>query len=428
MKNLARWGGAVVSCCVAMSASAVDISLSGFATAGYAQSNQHYNYQRFVNQHGTLKRDSVLGAQVDVRLNETFGITVQGKLAPSMKSDDELEATTTWAFLSWRPSNDWLIRVGRLRVPMYLHSESMDVGATFDFARLPAEVYASVQTTDGDGIFVGKTWSIDDSELTLVGYAGSAKMSYRYYRRDDMPPLQSSGSFFVPVKTSARGLVLTLQREEDTYRVSAHDTSTDVTDSQTMPVTFPYVGIMPGVGYYQTTNLLPGPGVPDVDRTRTMVYTVAADVGLGNGFRAKGEYVRRDVRNTLTGPDAQGAYLAVLKPIGEWTPYLSVARLVSMDPTRDLYNRVNSNRLPGFIPGSALINASQRAGADGINAYDQTTWALGTSYRINPTSKLKAEWARTRTGDMSLFVDAPPGQESGKRTINVFSFSYNVVF
>ena len=54
--------------------------------------------------------------------------------------------------------------------------------------------------------------------------------------------------------------------------------------------------------------------------------------------------------------------------------------------------------------------------------------ALRTSYRVSPTSKVKAEWARTQTGDVSSFVDAPSGGESGHKVINVFSLSYNFVF
>jgi len=428
MKNRIAVALAAVSGLGAMTAAAADISLSGFGTVGYAQSDQSYKYQRFVNDQGTFKRDSVLGVQMDARLNDEFGFTLQGKVAPSLSSDKDWDATVSWAFLSWRPTNDWLIRVGRVRVPLYLNSENIDVGATFDFARLPAEVYTTSQATDGDGLFVSKTWNMDAGELTLNGYSGSAKTHYRFYRREDMPPLTSSGSYFVPVKVTANGLALTLQRDDNTFRVGAHDTYTKITDDQVMPVTFPYVAIMPGVGYYQTSNLVPGPGVSNETKIHAVVYTLGADVVVGNGFRVMGEYVRRDVRNISTGPDSQGAYLAVLKPIGAWTPYISAARLESMSQTRDLYNKVNSNTVPGFIPGAAQINATQRAGADGIIAYDQTTWALGTSYRVTPTSKVKAEWARTQTSDMSSLIDAPPGGESGKKAVNVFSFSYNVVF
>lgn len=424
MKNYIALALAAVSSLGAWAEAAADISLSGFGTAGFAQSDQGFNYQRFVNRQGTLKRDSVLGAQMDAKFDNGFGATLQAKVAPAIDSDKDVDTTVSWAFLSWRPTNDWLLRLGRIRVPLYLNSENMDVGATFDFARLPAEVYTTAATTDGDGINVGKTWSMDAGELTLNGYWGTARTNYRFYRRDDVPAVISSGEYFVPVKMESTGLVLTLQRDDSTYRAGVHDSYTKITDDQAMPVTFPYVSIMPGIGYYQTTNLLPGPGVSFADKIHVVAFTLGADITLGNDFRVIGEYVRRDVRNISTGPDSQGGYLALLKSIGAWTPYISVAHLESMPRTRDLYNKVNGNT----FPGSGALNLTQRAGADGIMGYDQTTWALGTSYRINPQAKLKAEWAHTRTGDMSSLIDAPPGGESGRKAINVLSFSYNAVF
>ena len=56
-----------------LSASAVDINWSGFGTAGYTISDQPYKYQRFIDDHGTLKSDSILGAQVDVKFNQQWG-------------------------------------------------------------------------------------------------------------------------------------------------------------------------------------------------------------------------------------------------------------------------------------------------------------------------------------------------------------------
>jgi hypothetical protein len=413
---------------LALPVAGAEVALSGFATAGYAQSDQDYTYQRFVRKQGGFKRDSVVGVQMDAKLDNEFGFTLQGKLAPAIDSDNDINATVSWAFLSWRPSNDWLVRVGRMRYPMYLLNENMDVGATFDFARMPAEVYTTSQTTDGDGVCIDKTWNVDDSEITLQGYWATAKTSYRFFRRDDAPPVLSAGAYFVPVKLSVTGVALTLRQDDNTYRAGLVDTYTKITDDQVMPVTFPYVAMFPGVGYYQTSNQLPGPGVKSENDIHVLVYALGADVSLGNGFRVMGEYVRRDVRNIDSGPDSQGAYLAVLKSLGAWTPYLSVARLEPSAKTRDLYNKTNNNKVPGYIPGSALLNAAQRAGADAVMAYDQTTWAVGTSYRLNPTSRIKAEWARTRTGEMSMFIDAPPGGETGKQVVNIFSLSYNVVF
>ena len=84
--------------------------------------------------------------------------------------------------------------------------------------------------------------------------------------------------------------------------------------------------------------------------------------------------------------------------------------------------------MPASVPGAVLINASQRAGADGILAYDQSSWAVGTSYSFSATSKLKAEWMRVRIGQTSSLVDAPPASNIRNQHINVLSMSYNVVF
>lgn len=425
MNNRIAWALLTAGSLGALSATAADYSVSGFGTVGYAISDQAYKYQRFVDDDGTFKRDSVVGAQIDVKFDGGFGLTVQGKVAPSMKRDTTEAGTISWAFLSWRPSNDWLFRLGRVRVPLYLYSENMNVGTTFEFAQLPVEVYSTSQTTDGDGVDVSKTWSVGDNELTLLGYAVSAKTHYRFYERDALPALSlSSGPFFVPVKLTMHGMVLTLLRDEDMFRIGVHEGDVKITNDFVMPATYPYVSLMPGVGYYQTSDLLPGPGVPGKTTINTVVFAMGADMAVGNGFRLVGEYVRRRVPNIETGPDTQGGYLALLKSVGAWTPYVNVARLQSVSRTRDLYNRVNGNT----VSGSDLLNGSQRVGADAIMAYDQTTWAIGTSYRLNPTSKIKVEWARTRTGDMSSLIDAPPGGESGRKTLNVFSASYNVTF
>mgnify|MGYP006378802773 CR=1 FL=1 len=85
-------------------------------------------------------------------------------------------------------------------------------------------------------------------------------------------------------------------------------------------------------------------------------------------------------------------------------------------------------RLFDVTAGAVLINASQRSLADHSFAYDQSSWAVGTSYAFSPTSKLKAEYLRTHIGDMSTLVDAPSGSNIRNQNINVFSLSYNFVF
>ncbi|HEY0665141.1 MAG TPA: hypothetical protein VGD24_03665, partial [Gallionella sp.] len=146
---------------------AADVSLSGFGTIGYAKSDQSYNYQRFVNDKGTLKRDSVLGIQMAAQFTPEWSATVQAKVAPALDDDTRYAASLSWAFLAYRPNNDWLIRAGKLRMPFYLNSENLDVGETYDAARLPNELYSVSPTMDFTGATFLKTWYLADSELDL---------------------------------------------------------------------------------------------------------------------------------------------------------------------------------------------------------------------------------------------------------------------
>lgn len=429
MRNFIPWLVAAFSFISALPAGAADVSLSGFGTLGYAVSDQRFNYQRFINDQGTFSADSVMGAQVDVKLNNEFGMTVQGKIAPSMSSDNKVEPSLSWAFLSWRPTNDWLVRAGRMRGPFYLNSQNMEVGTTYDFARLPVEIYNMAQTNDGDGILISKTWNADTNEFILDGYFATAETYYRTNMRNSIPVAGlSAGPNFGKIRYIGGGLALTLHRGDDTYRAGVIRGNTKSLGNQSAPATYPYVNLGPGVGYYQTSNLLPGPGVSTVKEAHATIYLLGADVEVGHDFRIMGEYALRYVPNCDTSPNSQSAYLAVLRPIENFVPYASVAWIQPLQRTRNLYNKVNNTSVPVSVPNADVINAAQQAGADAIYAYDQYTVALGTSYRVSSTSKIKAEWARTQTGDASSFVDAPSGGESGHKVINTFSVSYNFVF
>ena len=179
-------------------AQAVDLTWSGFGTVGYAQSDQAFKYQRFINNNGDIKRDSILGGQLDARFSQQWSATVQAKLAPSDHSDTNWQASLAWAFLSWRPSDDWLIRAGKIRLPLMLNTENNDVGATFDFARLPQEVYSIAPTTDVVGFSISKTWMFDSYEWMLEGYTGQEKTYQRYYTRAMQPDGAGPGSWFIP--------------------------------------------------------------------------------------------------------------------------------------------------------------------------------------------------------------------------------------
>lgn len=445
------WAVAATLSLAAMDALAIDVSLSGFGTLGYAQSDKSYNFERFVNKGGTMMRDSIAGVQADVKFNEQFGATLQGKFAPSLSRDSSWDPTLSWAFLSWRPSNDWLFRLGKQRAPLYLYSESTDVGSTYDFAHMPSEMYSISPTTDYIGASASRTWNPDLGELTLDVYAGSIGTNWRTYQRDNVQIPGSTlqpGANFRQITVKSEGFALTLQRDEDRYRTSFHKTTTTVNAGDYVPgyLTLTTAGGIPalsplaplvapatldqvisGTAY----TILPQAQVTSVN---SLIFTLGTEISLPHDFRMIGEYGRRKVTNVVSGVDTNAGYVALLKDIGAWTPYVSYALIKSRSDTLSLYQAVNGNGnalsspVPQLGPVVAGINASQRILADGMMVYDQNTIALGASYRLSPTQKIKMEWARTHVGVVSSFVDAPSGGSVSNQNIQVMSFSYNIVF
>jgi hypothetical protein len=398
---------------------ALDVVMSGFGTLGYAVSDKPYPYQRFIDEGGTFKRDTVLGAQADIKLSSQWSATGQVMVAPSMGNDTDWSLTTSWAFLSWRPSNDWLLRLGKQRVPLYLNAENRAVGQTYDFARLPVEMYSISPSTDLTGLYVSRTWAPELGELTLDTFAGGADLKARAYARD-------RGAIFLPVHTDVIGAALTLRAEASTWRASYHHTTTRLIGGPGLPSHYPYVA---GYGYYQVSTDMPGPGVDYAPHIVNDVVILGGDIEVMPGWRFVSELARNIQMRTENGANTAGGYVAMLHKMDRFTPYASYARLRSMGVSVDVVRRLDASVLPAYAPGADAVNMSQRIAADIVQVYDQDTLALGTSFALTPQSKLKAEWARTRIGNRSAMVDSPVGGDVVRRErINVLSLNYSFAY
>jgi len=163
--------------------------------------------------------------------------------------------------------------------------------------------------------------------------------------------------------------------------------------------------------------------VPSIDN---YLGTVGAEYDFGEGWRVVGEFARNVQRKTSFGADTRGGYLAVFKRVADFTPYVSVSALRSSAASLDWYDRLTT---PVPLPGAEAISAAQRMAAESTYTADQHSLAVGTAYRINPTSKLKLEWMRTHIGRVTRLVDTPAGSASPRDTnVDVISINYNFVF
>lgn len=404
-----RLAAAAALAATAWPAAALDLQWSGFGTLGYAKSNRPFAWQRSITDEGSFERDTVLGGQLDLRLNPEWSATVQARLAQDEKKDNAWTPTIAWAFIAWRPDNDWLLRAGKFRVPLFLFSETQDIGTSRDMARLPNDSYTLNPVSDFTGLYGSRTWQWGARELSVDLYSGSANTSYRRWVQNGLAPALPSGPYFYDVKVRANGAVFTLRDPSFSARMGYHQFQVMVTDDRRLPVTYPRVELGNGLGYWQVNNLLPGPGVTTVDRVHNVVFTAGFDWNIDGRWRVIAEAARFDQDSTEFGMDAKTGYVNLSRRIGDFTPYVTASRVLSAPYQRQWAQRLRGSDLPAAIPGAAMINLAQHAAADTMVTYDQSSLALGLSYALAPNARLKAEWMRTRIGSTTSSASLLPG-------------------
>ena len=398
---------------------AADYSLTGFGTIGYAVSNQQFSYLRYIDRRGTLKADSLVGLQGEAQFDPQWGATVQVVASAPRTRDEGAEAQVRWAFVSYRPNNEWLLRVGRLRSPFLINTQNAEVGVTYDHARLPTEVYSLTPVYDLDGGAFSRAWIGAESETNIDGYIGTTKIKYRIPIQRD-PTLTIFPVRYVPEKVNFMGVVVTHSSGPLLLRGGVHRGT--VTPDQLVlvdgfnptpfPAPFPFGG----------TLYTPGNAIKKFDLT---ILTLGADWHSGD-WRISGEYGQRIIKDTPILVGSKSASATVARKMGKWTPYITYARLLSAPETRKIYQDVNATPVPLGAQGPPLFLPAtyHQTLADRISVFDQYSTMLGASYNLSATSKIKFEWMRTHVGLASVLLDG----DVHNKSFNVFSMSYNFAF
>jgi hypothetical protein len=397
-----------------------DYSLLGFGTVGYALSDMRAPYLRYIDKRGTVRADSLIGIQGEVQIDPQWGATLQLVGGAPRDKDNGFEASIRWAFVSYRPSNEWLIRAGRLRPPILNHTPNSEVGMTYDFARLPAEVYSLSPVYDLQGVAIARGWEHGGAESRVETYLGKAEVKFRIpFQRD--PSQQVFPDKYFPQSVDLVGMVVTRTSSRLSLAAGVH-----------------HARIRPAQGRQFVESLIPlqvpapaplgGPVfVPgrEIDEINMLALTVSGSYRIGR-LGITTEVVRRTISETRMGAASNASTVSIDYQNDAWTPYLRMSRILSPRSTRRVYQDFDSTPVPilaQFAPFSLSPNY-HRTLADGVFVYDQKSIALGTSYRLTPNSMLKLEWMRSKVGLASVFVDG----DVHHRSFNVLSMSYNFTF
>lgn len=393
MKRALRFACVLVFNSVASTVAAVDlkqpidgVTVSGFGTVGVSCYTDHTADYAATSQNRGPGRDgvcdagldSLLGLQVDWRLNDNWEVGVQS--TAQRRVTGEFAPELNVAQLRWKPTEAWTFRLGRSPNPLFFYAESRKVHYAMPWARPPVEVYS-----------LSPVFAADTVEALYRHALGNWRAEWHAGVLMADFPVPVAGAHDESVLQAAKYFGLPRPSYRDTADIRTQQGFIDLTlqDQHTSVK----LGYMHGrLSYRQTQtnallNTLWQSGDPlarqwaqalTVDDTATHVFTAGLRYERDDwlflsefGYRAFGGFIR----------DQYGAYASLGHQFGAWMPYATVARRWS-------------NAVEHLPPASA---ANWQIAVDHLldrTRYDSTSVALGLARELNAqtTLKLQTDW------------------------------------
>lgn len=156
---------------------AADVNISGFLSVGGGMVDDEtvVGYGGYDEEDLTFEKN-ILGLQVSGQVNEKISATAQ-LISRTDKNDYETRAE--WAYLTWQATDNAKVRMGRLRTPLYMYSDYLDVGYSYAWITAPQEIYyLPFNNVDGIDYFVNIPLGSFDSSFQAYfgGFEGDFEL------------------------------------------------------------------------------------------------------------------------------------------------------------------------------------------------------------------------------------------------------------
>jgi len=307
-------------------------------------------------------------------LQGTFALTDQTQIVAQLvgRGGDDWTPEMEWAFLSHDFDNGFVARVGRLRLPLYMYSDFLEVGYAQPWATPPADVYTIAPITSFNGVDVTYQHDLGDAILALQASYGNDSSS------------AEDNSVGKDVEFSdIAGLSATLSYEEWVFRGTYFQTDLSSADTG-----------LPLLGAFENER----------------GQFIGAGVSYDNGsLIAISEYTISKVEGAYA--DTESAYITLGYRVEAFTPYVSYSYLKTTDDEKRAASSVDTTLL----------------------TWQRSTYSVGTRYDISANLALKLDV--TYAGDFgdttgSLASNVSPTYANTQEfddTI-VYTISFDAVF
>ena len=264
------------------------IAINGFLTAAGSVSDSEVAYLNGITDQASFENDSRLGIQLSGTVAPGLDVTAQ-LLASA--DDDTYDVRADWAFLSYALGDDLKLRGGRIKFPLFLVSDYVEVGYAYPWIRPPQEVYDGLPLNSISGIDALLTHNMGSVDLLVQPYFGS--------NSEDTEP---SG---LQMSSDMRDVMgINLVASTDALTVRAGYMESKITSRLTGPAMLP-----PGVDITLNDDQARFFGVGAMlDWNNIVVYSEYTDTSIAKSF-----------------PDSTAWYVTLGYRAGRFLPHVTVA-------------------------------------------------------------------------------------------------------
>lgn len=384
MKFMARVSALLLSVVINQALANEASSLHGFVTLG-AIMHQEDKLRCAANAEkgSDWITPSAAGVQARYHFSPQWSATAQVVIAPDEQDRRRLGVSADWFFASYQASDNWQLRVGKLRLPLLMFSEKLHVGVGYPMACLPAEVYSLTPINSYKGADVLWRHDVGDVEVTVQPYVGYND----FYYRNTEDGIGAPQKYYQLSLDNLKGINVHIEALNERLKLRLSYLQAELNDRSGWTDSLVQMGF---AGY-------------------ALNKTPASLASLGFSWQDQGwmflaEATRREIEQAGTA-NPTGCYGLIGKQLGAWMPYVSYALVDS--------ERGEVKGLPKPI-------------------FQQATTVLGMNYRLNAQSLLKAEWRWVAIGkdntSKEVSVDRDTGKALSDTQFNVLQFTYNYYF
>jgi hypothetical protein len=336
---------------------AADVNISGFLSVGggMVDDDTSVSYDGYDEEDLTFDRN-LLGLQITGQVNEKISATAQ----LIARSEKDYEVTAEWAYLTWQASDNGKVRAGRLRTPLYMYSDSLDVGYSYPWISAPNEVYY-LPFNNVDGVDYYVTAALGSFDTSFQAYFGSFESDFSF----------EDGTEGYATLRNQMGVAATFGKDWWNFRAAYHQV--DLTVDINNPL---LAGLIGQVAASPFASIVPSIVVED-DKATFGQIGINIDTGR---FVAAAEHIEFDVKDSLLAKNVRD-YVMVGVRFGDFLVHVTGSK--ADDEIADLSSGIpQSAQTQPLIDGLNLVSQARDIDREVISLGTRWDVASGTALKL----------------------------------------------